>query len=256
MYNCRPFKPVDFIQFKADYNPTGIMKIPYLNHDDPSDAYKGYTQLAFVAQPLKQVSDGVVHVPLMMTDEWDIIRENVDEMIKWRGREKYFLFNFVGQTGYMGREVFKELIKTYRAEDYLFKETETIYNLDPESKKQELLAFLDTLSFCRFTFAPRGIGSSSFRAYQAMMVGSVPIITGMNHYPFDDEVDWDSFSLRGELSDIRELAEKAANMSELDWTIMSENAKNFWDEYCRHDSLYNKLEKIAHGKLSQESTSV
>jgi len=240
-FDNRPFSPTNAIDFNG-------VKVPYFNDDNPAMAYV-YHGLCFVAQPLYgpeiNKAKKIITVPLMMTDEWDIITNNSDEMLKWRGRDKTFDFNFIGQTGYAGRHVFKSLVSTMPTQQYLFKETRPIYDLEPEEKKQELLHFLDVLSHCRFTFAPRGVGSSSFRAYQAMMVGSVPIITGMNDYPFDDEVDWDTFCLRGDLDELPELIEKAKWMDDLEWIQMSEAAKEFWDNYCRHDSLYTKLKEIA-----------
>ena len=47
------------------------------------------------------------------------------------------------------------------------------------------------------------------------MMGSIPIITGMKDYPFDDEYDWDSFSLRTDsIKDIEKLISKSENLSD------------------------------------------
>lgn len=233
----RPFKACGYIELKGK-------KYIYLNDDSPMIAYQR-DDTAFVAQPLPHESNryGVIPVPLMMTDEWEMIEED-PELIPFlrhvsRANQDYE-FNFMGQTGYVGREVFRDL----KLDGYLFQETSAIWNLKPNAKKEMLKDFLRAVARSTFTFAPRGIGSSSFRAYQAMMVGSIPIITGMNDYPFKNEVDWDTICIRGDLDELPSLISKAQNMSLEDRKIMRGKAILFWDNYCRHDNLYKKLESM------------
>jgi len=76
------------------------------------------------------------------------------------------------------------------------------------------------------------------------MVGSIPIITGMNDYPFKDEVDWDTICIRGDLNDIHKLIDKASQMSREERKVMRGKAMLFWDNYCKHDNLYNKLKEL------------
>ena len=89
----RPFKPSNLIKLnnKVFY---------YLNDDNPSSGY-GSLDLSFVAQPLykKEVNKkfNVVPVPLMMTDEWNIIREMPEIVQQLRSVEKQYDYLFVGQ---------------------------------------------------------------------------------------------------------------------------------------------------------------
>ena len=89
-----------------------------------------------------------------------------------------------------------------------------------DKKANRLLNFLHRISKSKFVLAPRGVGSSSFRAYQAMMVGSIPIITDMNDYPFQDYVDWNQISIRGNLNELNILIEKALNISDNQYKTM------------------------------------
>lgn len=102
--------------------------------------------------------------------------------------------------------------------------------------------FLRQVAAARFAFAPRGRGTSSFRLYEALMVGTVPIITGMPDYPYTDVVDWDSFAMRAargdnfrELLDGRDEAMRVAGM-------------RFWDKYVQFDAghalLVNQIERL------------
>ena len=232
----RPFHPCSHIEIKD-------RKYLYLNDDDPSMAYRS-DDISFVAQPLTDARTNqrynVITVPLMMTDEWQIIKDNPELIKSLRDNKKENDFNFVGQCNYMGRDVFRGL----NLENYDFEETSPVYSLSKNEKAEKLINFLDRISKSKFVFAPRGIGSSSFRAYQAMMAGSIPIITGMNDYPFKDNVDWDQISVNGKLSELNFLVEKALNISDDQYSFMREQAIYFWDNYCRHDMLYKKLEEI------------
>jgi hypothetical protein len=75
-----------------------------------------------------------------------------------------------------------------------------------------------------------------------MMVGSVPIITGMNDYPFDDIVEWDDFSIRTTL-DSQGLKFAAKKTKEVDYNLMRENGISFWEKYCKMENLYKCLTK-------------
>ena len=234
--DLRPFKPSNYINLKG-------RKYLYLNDDDPSAAYNS-EEISFVAQPMaiKEINKkhNIVTVPLMMTDEWAIINNNENLIPNLRSSIKDYTFNFVGQCNYMDREVFRSL----NLENYDFEETSPIYSLSPKEKADKLIKFLYRISKSRFVFAPRGVGSSSFRAYQSMMVGSIPIITGMNDYPFSKYVNWDQISIRGDLSELNLLIEKALNMPYNHYKIMQKRAISFWDNYCKHDMLHKKLEEM------------
>lgn len=233
----RPYEACNYIDFDGK-------KYVYLNDDSPVVAYQT-PDVAFVAQPLPHPSDQfkVIPVPLMMTDEWEIIKDNpaiIDDIRKHGETNRKFDFNFVGQCQYVGRDIFRNI----NLNNYDFEETSPVYGLSRDEKKKKLVDFLYRISTSRFTFAPRGIGSSSFRAYQAMMVGSVPIVTGMNDYPFKDKVDWDSICIRGDLKDLPSLIQKAMSMPKEEYDTVRNNAMSFWEEYCKHDSLYNKLKEL------------
>jgi hypothetical protein len=91
-----------------------------------------------------------------------------------------------------------------------------------------------TKDFCRdvasskFCFAPRGIGSSSFRLYQSLMSGTIPIITGIKERPFSDVLKWDEFSIDGDWGLEREDYEAILD-GELD--KMRKRAIEVWDNY-------------------------
>ena len=108
--------------------------------------------------------------------------------------------------------------------------------MEENKKIKTMKKYLDDLSQCNFVLCPRGTGTSSFRLYETLMMGSIPIITGMKDYPFDDECDWDSFSLRTDsIKDLQYLIDKAQELSNKDVEEMKQNGIKFYEEKCRPD---------------------
>lgn len=221
----------------------------YSNDDDPTDIYTRYdNKYCFIAQPTRvPTGDNIITIPLMMSDEWDIIRDDPTLIEDLRQSKKEYDFTFVGQCHYNHREIFKSLQTTL--DKYDFEETAPIWSVKKDKKRRILIEYLSRISRSKFVFAPRGVGSSSFRAYQAMCVGSVPIITDMIDYPFHKHIDWDSMCLRGPLSNINVLINTATHMSNAEYVSKRDRAMHFWDNYCKHDKLYEKLCGIVSNKL-------
>lgn len=206
----------------------------YAMHDTPSFAYVVPEGIKFIAQPLmnrvQNQEHGVVSIPLQMRKfELEVIRDT-DFIEELRCIPKEYDFCFIGQTGYRGREVFRpENLKLPVGSKYLFRETQPIWGVKSLKERVKL-----TKDFCRevasskFCFAPRGIGSSSFRLYQALMSGTIPIVYGMEDRPFEDELNWNDFSINGDWGlDIEDFAA----ILEGDLEAMREKATLVWDNY-------------------------
>lgn len=244
--NTRPFDGCSTIAFDD-------VSYLYLNDDNPVDAYNT-RELSFVAQPLSRLNKkyNVVVVPLMMTDMWRVLKEHPDLLEELRSNDKKYDFCFIGGCEHADRNIFRNL----QLESYLFRETTGgfLYNEQDESLKlQTIVNFLHELSQCKFVFAPRGVGSSSFRLYESMSVGAVPIITGQPDFPFREFVNWNDMSLFSRPVEgvrythgLNQLITRARDMSVIELQAMRQNAIEFWDKYCRHDVLYNNLKRLYH----------
>lgn len=206
----------------------------YSMHDTPQFAYIIPEGIKFIAQPLLGHAEnkvhGVVSVPLQMRKfELEVIKDAafIEEI---RCIPKEYDFCFIGQTGYLGRERFlpKNLPLPYGA-SYLFERTQPIWGVQDLQERVKL-----TKDFCRqvarskFCFAPRGIGSSSFRLYQSLISGTIPIIYGMKDRPFQDVLDWDSFSINGDWGLDRQ---DLTNILAGDLDRMRHAAIRVWDNY-------------------------
>lgn len=229
----------------------------YLNDDNPSKAYKT-KELTFVSQPLYDfninIKHNVITVPLIMSDEWKLLHENPTFISECRDQHKSFQFNFVGNLN-KGSKIMnaicpwgitpnRKILKNLNLQGYDFEETKSIYNLKTDEKNKRLLSFLQRIAKSRFVFCPRGSGTSSFRLYQSMMVGSVPIVTDSKCFPFEDKTHWDEICICGEMKDLNNLIQIALNLSNVEYFQMRDKAMKFWDQYCRHENLYKYLSTL------------
>ena len=172
--------------------------VSWTMHDSPVFAYTEAESTKLVCQPLysKEMNEkyNVTTVPLQMRHfEYELIqdREFID---KCRNQDKIYDFIFVGQTKYAGREVFRP--EHLNIDNYLFRETSPIYHIKNTKERVSLLKeFCLELSKAKFCFCPRGMGSSSFRLYQSLMVGTIPLVYGMVSFPFSDEINWNEISI-------------------------------------------------------------
>ena len=92
------------------------------------------------------------------------------------------------------------------------------------------LDYVGTLRASKFVLCPRGLGPTSWRFYETMMAGRVPVIVSDGWVPAR-ELDWPSFSLRVAESDIASIpALCAANESRA--AEMGRRARDEWERCC------------------------
>jgi len=212
----------------------------YVNDDNPEFLYDNNKCTKWVAQPSRNKEENLKHnittIPLIMSDHYDIDEKIISEL---RKNKKEYDFCFIGSTEVWNRNILKNI----EHPRYYFEDTSnfTIYkNMDKKDKIDHIIAFLEKISKSKFVFCPRGGGSSSFRLYESMMVGSVPIVTGMNDYPFEDIVNWDNISIRTTL-DGEGLKLAAKKTKEINYNSIRKNGIDFWDKYCKMENLYKWL---------------
>lgn len=212
-------------------------------HDDPVFAYKDTLCFKFIHQPLYSNDVNKLHkivtIPLTMRHfEYKMIQDRAFiEMC--RSTTKQNNFCFVGQLGKKEGKFQRSKIFELNLPGYDVERTSPIYHIRDEGARIGMNKdFCLRLSKSKYAFAPRGGGSSSFRAYQAMMAGTVPIITGMKDYPFQDIVDWSEFSIVDDVDPISLL-----DMSDIRYNELRDNAIDFWDTYVDMSSCDRLLFK-------------
>lgn len=209
--------------------------ILYSMHDTPTFAYQEIEPLKFICQPLMDrthnLKHNIVSVPLQMRHfEWAFIQDR-DFIEELRRIPKKYDFCFIGQTVYMGRERFQpKNIKLPSGKTYRFQETKPIWRISKTAERVQLTKdFCRNIAACKTCFAPRGVGSSSFRLFQSLISGTIPIIYGMKDRPFSDDLNWDEFSVDGD--QLHRTEPNFEYVLDLDLEQMRDRAIEVWDNY-------------------------
>ena len=81
--------------------------------------------------------------------------------------------------------------------------------------------FLELGRVSKFTLCPRGYGKTSFRLYEAMWMGSVPVYIYDDPWlPYTDKLDWSKFCVLCHRSEIPTLYDRLRSISDEEWTAM------------------------------------
>lgn len=89
--------------------------------------------------------------------------------------------------------------------------------------------FLDITVDSKFTLAPRGYGRSSFRFYEAFLLGVIPIYiwNDKNWLPFRDVIDYNKFSVVIHISEINNLENILLSINEEKYNEMINNYNDY-----------------------------
>jgi hypothetical protein len=74
--------------------------------------------------------------------------------------------------------------------------------------RKDTTMFRNVMRQSRFTLCPRGSGITSFRMYEALQVGSIPVyVSDMFRCPFENKLDWQEFCLFFKLEEIGKIGD-------------------------------------------------
>lgn len=104
--------------------------------------------------------------------------------------------------------------------------------------------FIDITCSSKFSFAPRGYGKSSFRLYEIMQLGSVPVYVSNEHYlPWMDELDWNDFCVPVNEDEIEEIDSILKSISDVEYNKLLENGKKVYEEYFTLEGMFKNIIK-------------
>ncbi len=202
----------------------------FSNHDHPKFAYRDQQSVKILAQPIHSdtPANNIVVAPLQMHDfEWALIQDT-EFIHACRRIEKMEDLVFIGQAGYGGRQ--RIISHAYPGLKTNFRVTKPIWHIQDIRQRLDLMRpFLLELARSRFSFCPRGMGSSSFRFYQSLMVGTVPIISGFVALPFADLIDYTKFCIFHNVDDPAD--QLLRKLHSCDYDLMREHAISVWETY-------------------------
>lgn len=114
----------------------------------------------------------------------------------------------------------------------------------PEVSEEKLLSHLSITSCSKFTLCPRGYGNTSFRMYEAMQLGSVPVYISDDFcLPWSDELDWGEFAILVDSKQIDQIDNILSNVPERTHKRMTGYAANIYQRFFTLDGVYDNIIK-------------
>lgn len=104
--------------------------------------------------------------------------------------------------------------------------------------------FIDITCSSKFSLAPRGYGKSSFRLYEILQLGSVPVYISDIHYlPWMDELDWNDFCVPVNADEIEEIDEILKSIDDTKYKKLLENGQKIYQDYFSLDGVFKNIIK-------------
>lgn len=111
--------------------------------------------------------------------------------------------------------------------------------------EDKFIEFVTVTQRSLFTLCPRGYGLSSFRLYEAMQLGSIPVfVYDEEFFPFNEEVDWNDFCVLVHKSEINNLKHKLESYSKADILTLQLNGKKIYNEYFTLERMCENILRI------------
>jgi hypothetical protein len=154
------------------------------------------------------------------------------------------------KVGYCGRsthDIRKKMIDLLSNIDEEFKiyDTDTNHMTDVHFK-----IFRDILNESIFSLCPRGYGPTSFRLYESIQVGSIPIIiSDVDWLPFKQYINWNKLSVIVDPKDIKNIPKIVDELIDSkEYIKMLEYGKYCYNEYFSEEGIAKTLVKIIQEK--------
>ena len=104
--------------------------------------------------------------------------------------------------------------------------------------------FLDITCSSKFGLAPRGYGKSSFRMYEILQLGTVPVYISDVHYlPWTDELDWNDFCVPVNEDEIEDIDTILKSIDDVEYNKLLENGRIVYEEYFTLEGMFQNIVK-------------
>jgi hypothetical protein len=152
---------------------------------------------------------GTGHVPIPLTYDFPAIFDN------YKHCDKTLLCSFVGSVTHSCRSKMLDVFKDKPGVTLI---TNDWTNQVQEDKQQ---LYLSVMSKSRFTLAPRGYGKTSFRLYEALHLGSIPVYIYDDAWlPYKDVVEWNKMAVLVPVDELDGLYDRLLNISDREVAAM------------------------------------
>ena len=117
-------------------------------------------------------------------------------------------------------------------------------NWSSEVPMDNFKRFVDITCSSKFGLAPRGYGKSSFRLYEILQLGTVPVYISDVHYlPWMDELDWNDFCVPVNEDEIEDIDTILKSIDDVEYNKLLENGRKVYEEYFTLEGLFKNIIK-------------
>ncbi|MGB0733371.1 MAG: exostosin domain-containing protein [Pontibacterium sp.] len=165
---------------------------------------------------------------------------------------------------YLRNKVIKTLSKSTRLDTHFIVRPTNMFIGQPDNAFRAKLRkeFINNMYGADYTLCIRGSGNFSFRFYEALSMGKVPVLIDTdNLLPFEDEIDWSKHIIRLTEDDLGSLDKVIANhratYTQAQWQQLCAANRQLWLDYFTPEAclprIFNSV--IARHKKSNALTS-
>ena len=149
--------------------------------------------------------------------------------------------SFIGAATHPVRTTIAENLPSY-CNSYAKLNDIFFWNEPDASKRQEIRnSFLKICAQSRFVLCPRGFGENSFRFFETISLGRIPIIISDSvEMPFEDIIDYDEFSFRIGEDDLREIS-SIVKLDDRKYAQMQQKGREIRDEFFTRKGVINGI---------------
>lgn len=106
-------------------------------------------------------------------------------------------------------------------------------------------SYLHIMSHSLFSLCPRGYGKTSFRIYESLMCGSIPVYIYDDPWiPYNDTLNFEDYGVLCHVSEIDSLLNKLKSFSKNQLENKRNCGKKIFQEYYTHSSIKNNIIKF------------
>jgi len=110
------------------------------------------------------------------------------------------------------------------------------------TEKLRYTDYLEELRNASFALCPRGCGPTTYRIYEALAAGTIPIyITDQPIFPYEDEVDWKNLVIVVTPDKLAEIPKIVTSISEEECFAWRRRMKQFCEKYLTLERICSKI---------------
>ena len=154
-------------------------------------------------------------------------------------KEKDVLCSFVGSNTHTCREKLKACMSGKK--DVVFK----MGKWDFSFPREKVRYFNNIIHRSKFTLCPRGFGPTSYRLYEAMQAGSVPVYIYDDAWlPYEKDIPWNELCVMIHVDDVQNTYQIIKSKSDAEVNNYLLKIKKYYKQYFTFDGICSQILKM------------